>query len=73
MREKEYGIWQTISWQDMANMVAHMACGLHQAGLKRGEHMVVVGSNRPRLVRHHVGGAIFGRHSRAFVPRCGGC
>ena len=49
MREKEYGIWQTISWQDMATMVAHMACGLHQAGLKRGEHMVVVGSNRPRL------------------------
>ena len=49
MREKEYGIWQTISWQDMATMVANMACGLHQAGLKRGEHMVVVGSNRPRL------------------------
>ncbi|MEY4154588.1 MAG: hypothetical protein RLZZ278_1436 [Pseudomonadota bacterium] len=49
MREKEYGIWQTISWQDMATMVMHMACGLHQAGLKRGEHMVVVGSNRPRL------------------------
>jgi len=49
MREKEYGIWQTISWQDMATMVMHMACGLHQAGLKRGEHMIVVGSNRPRL------------------------
>jgi long-chain acyl-CoA synthetase len=49
MREKEYGIWQTISWQDMATMVTHMACGLHQAGLKRGEHMIVVGSNRPRL------------------------
>jgi long-chain acyl-CoA synthetase len=49
MREKEYGIWQTISWQDMAAMVKHMACGLHQAGLKRGEHMIVVGSNRPRL------------------------
>jgi long-chain acyl-CoA synthetase len=49
MREKEYGIWQTISWQDMATMVKHMACGLHQAGLTRGEHMIVVGSNRPRL------------------------
>jgi len=49
MREKEYGIWQTISWQDLAHMVTHMACGLHQAGLKRGEHMIVVGSNRPRL------------------------
>ena len=28
---------------------AHIACGLHQAGLQRGEHMVVVGANRPRL------------------------
>ena len=49
MREKEYGIWQTITWADMAEMVQHMACGLHQAGLTRGEHLVVIGSNRPRL------------------------
>ncbi len=49
MREKEYGIWQTTTWADMLELVAHMACGLHQAGLKRHEHMVVVGANRPRL------------------------
>jgi long-chain acyl-CoA synthetase len=49
MREKEYGIWQTTSWQQLATMVEHMACGLHQAGLQRGEHIVVIGSNRPRL------------------------
>jgi long-chain acyl-CoA synthetase len=49
MREKEYGIWQTHSWADMAQLVQHVACGLHAAGLRRGEHMVVVGSNRPRL------------------------
>jgi len=30
-------------------MVEHVACGLHQAGLTRGEHLVVLGSNRPRL------------------------
>ncbi len=49
MREKEYGIWQALSWVNLAEMVAHLACGLHQAGLKAGEHMVVVGANRPRL------------------------
>uniref|UniRef100_UPI002FC917CF AMP-dependent synthetase/ligase n=1 Tax=Ramlibacter sp. TaxID=1917967 RepID=UPI002FC917CF len=49
MREKEYGIWQALSWADLARMVDHLACGLHQAGLRRGEHMVVVGANRPRL------------------------
>ncbi len=49
MREKEYGIWQTTTWADMLALVQHLACGLHQAGLKRHEHMIVVGSNRPRL------------------------
>jgi long-chain acyl-CoA synthetase len=49
MREKEYGIWQAHSWAAMATLVEHIACGLHQAGLRRGEHMVVIGANRPRL------------------------
>lgn len=49
MREKEYGIWQAHSWAGMAALVEHIACGLHQAGLQRGEHMVVIGANRPRL------------------------
>ena len=49
MREKEYGIWQTLSWADLATMVAELAAGLHQAGLRRDDHMVVVGANRPRL------------------------
>jgi long-chain acyl-CoA synthetase len=49
MREKEYGIWQTHSWADMAKLVEQVACGLHQAGLAAGEHMIVIGANRPRL------------------------
>jgi long-chain acyl-CoA synthetase len=49
MREKEYGIWQTLSWAHLAAMVEQLAAGLHQAGLQRGDHMVVVGANRPRL------------------------
>ena len=49
MREKEYGIWQAHSWSDMSKLVERIACGLNQTGLRRGEHMVVVGSNRPRL------------------------
>ena len=49
MREKEYGIWQALTWGSLAQQVQQLACGLHQAGLMRGEHMVVVGANRPRL------------------------
>lgn len=49
MREKEYGIWQTTTWADFAQLVEHLAAGLHQAGLQRHEHLVVIGDNRPRL------------------------
>ncbi len=49
LREKEYGIWQSLTWQALAEMVKGLACGLHQAGLQRGEHVIVVGANRPRL------------------------
>lgn len=49
MREKEYGIWQTITWSAMAELVQNVAAGLHQAGLRRDDHMIVVGANRPRL------------------------
>ncbi|RYY96765.1 MAG: long-chain fatty acid--CoA ligase, partial [Comamonadaceae bacterium] len=49
MREKEYGIWQTLTWSALSTLVQQLAGGLHQAGLRRGEHMVVIGANRPRL------------------------
>ncbi|MES2717108.1 MAG: AMP-binding protein [Pseudomonadota bacterium] len=49
LREKSYGIWQTTSWAQLAALVRHLACGLAEAGLQRGEHVVVVGDNRPRL------------------------
>ena len=49
MREKEYGIWQTHSWAALSMLVQQISCGLHEAGLGRGEHIVVIGSNRPRL------------------------
>ncbi|HSW19880.1 MAG TPA: AMP-binding protein [Ramlibacter sp.] len=49
MREKEYGIWQTLTWAELAALVESLACGLHEAGLARGDHIAVVGANCPRL------------------------
>ena len=49
LREKVYGIWQTLTWADLAAMVRRMACGLADAGVAKGDHVVVVGDNRPRL------------------------
>jgi long-chain acyl-CoA synthetase len=49
LREKEYGIWQTTSWRQLATLVRALAAGLGEAGLQRGQHVVVIGDNRPRL------------------------
>ncbi|MDO9093779.1 MAG: AMP-binding protein [Rubrivivax sp.] len=49
LREKVYGIWQTTTWAELALLVRRLACGLAHAGVKRGDHLVVVGDNRPRL------------------------
>jgi long-chain acyl-CoA synthetase len=49
LREKVFGIWQTLSWADAAKLTAEIACGLASLGFKRGDHLVIVGDNRPRL------------------------
>ena len=49
LREKEYGIWQTLNWADLRAMVGQMALVFDRDGMKRGDHVVVVGANRPRL------------------------
>ena len=49
LREKEYGIWQTLTWRQLAALVKQLANGLAAAGLQRGQHIVVIGENRPRL------------------------
>jgi long-chain acyl-CoA synthetase len=49
LREKTLGIWQTLSWAQLADLVQDLAEGLAAAGLRRGDHLVVIGDNRPRL------------------------
>lgn len=48
-REKEYGIWQTYNWAHVARQVRLLAAGLHDLGFRRGDRLIVVGDNRPRL------------------------
>jgi len=49
IREKDMGIWQSWTWAQVAAEVRALACGLAAQGLKRGEHIAVIGENRPRL------------------------
>jgi long-chain acyl-CoA synthetase len=49
IREKDLGIWQTLTWSDVAEHVRHVAHGLAALGIKPGMHVAVIGENRPRL------------------------
>jgi long-chain acyl-CoA synthetase len=49
LREKEYGIWQTWTWADVAQDVRHMACGLAALGLSKGQNLAFISDNRPHV------------------------
>jgi long-chain acyl-CoA synthetase len=48
-REKEYGIWQTWSWAETAKEIEAIALGFLALGVERGDHVAVIGRNRPAL------------------------
>ena len=49
IREKDLGIWQTWTWRQFADEARFLACALAAQGVKRGDHVALVGANRPRL------------------------
>lgn len=49
MREKDLGIWQTITWKEVAEQAALLANGLAALGVRKGAHVAIIGENRPRL------------------------
>ncbi len=46
-REKEYGIWQSWSWSETLDEIDALALGLIDMGISKGDHMAIVGRNRP--------------------------
>lgn len=48
-REKEFGIWQSWTWGQVAEEVNALALGLIDLGLTQGDHVAIIGRNRPYL------------------------
>ncbi len=48
-RERDYGIWQEISWAQTRDRVLAIAAGLEALGVKAGHAVIVVGDNRANL------------------------
>ncbi len=49
IRHKDFGIWQTWTWAQLADEVRAFAVGLRKIGVERGDTVAIIGDNRPRL------------------------
>ena len=48
-REKEFGIWQSWTWAQASVEIEAIALGLLELGLTSGDHVAILGRNRPAL------------------------
>src|SRR4030042_414256 len=65
LREKEFGIWQSVSWAEYLANVQDLALGLVALGYEPGDKLAILGDNRPEwlyseLAIQSLGGAAVG-------------
>jgi len=75
MRRKEFGIWQDIPWSEYLEKVKDVAIGLHELGVRKGDHVAIIGENQPEWLFSALGvmsaGATFvGVYSTNPVTEC---
>ncbi|MDE2712478.1 MAG: AMP-binding protein, partial [Acidobacteriota bacterium] len=47
LREKEFGIWQEITWAEYLARVQRFSLGLTELGVEAGDRVAIIGDNRP--------------------------
>lgn len=55
LREKDFGIWQEISWNEYCRHVRHFCLGLLELGLKKDDHVSIFGENEPEWLYADLG------------------
>ncbi len=60
LREKEFGIWQEITWAGYLARVRSFSLGLVELGIGKGDRIAVIGDNRPEWVIAELGAQAIG-------------
>ncbi|MCA8933497.1 MAG: long-chain fatty acid--CoA ligase [Rhodospirillaceae bacterium] len=76
LREKDLGIWNTITWQDYQDRVMRFALAMEALGLKKGDCVGLIGDNRPdwvagEVAAHALGGVSLGMYRDALDDEIG--
>ena len=60
LREKDFGIWNTYTWEDYYDYVRKTALGLKLIGLGKGDTIAIISDNIPELLFVAIGGHSIG-------------
>ena len=65
LREKDFGLWRLLTWNDYQSRVQDFALGMVELGLKHGDVIGIIGDNRPdwvaaEVATHAIGGLSLG-------------
>jgi len=50
LREKEFGIWRSLTWSQYSERVRNFCLGLTSLGFGPGDRLAILGDNRPEWV-----------------------
>lgn len=50
LREKDYGYWNSYTWNQYHDQVRKIALGLTRIGLKKGDRLALIGDNIPEML-----------------------
>src|SRR5437870_632770 len=63
LREKDFGLWRTFTWNDYQTRVHDFALGMVELGLGRGDVVGIIGDNRPDWVAAEIAAHAIGAMS----------
>lgn len=72
LREKDYGLWRTFTWDDYNSRVRDFALGMTELGLTRGDVVAIIGDNRPdwvaaEIAAHAIGAMSLGMYRESLA------
>lgn len=68
IRQKDYGIWNPISWEEYHERAANVGHGLRAEGLHAGGHVAVLAENRVEWVLTQLGAGLVGAVTIGIYP-----
>ncbi len=75
LRYKDFGIWRDVHWSEYLRKVRYVALGLHKLGVRKNDHVSIIGENKPEWLycafgAMAAGGTFVGVYTTNPVKEC---